>query len=84
YELYHSKGLEIYQIAFDDDEVAWKQAAANLPWTAVWNSPADGSALLYTYNVGAVPMTFVINRHGDISERVTDPAMLPKTVAKYF
>lgn len=84
YELYHSKGLEIYQIAFDDDEVAWKQAAANLPWITVWNSPADGNAVLYSYNVGAVPLTYIIDRKGDIAARVIDPSELPSKVAKYF
>lgn len=84
YELYHSKGLEIYQIAFDAEEVAWKQAAANLPWVAVWNSPADGEGVLYSYNVGALPMTYVIDRKGDIAARVVDPTELPKTVGKYF
>ena len=84
YELYNSKGLEIYQIAFDDDEVMWKQAAANLPWITVWNSPTDGNAVLYSYNVGAVPMTYVINRQGDIAARVVNPSELPAAVAKYF
>ncbi len=32
YSRYHERGLEIYQLAFDSDEVAWKNAAANLPW----------------------------------------------------
>lgn len=84
YELYHNKGLEVYQIAFDDDEVAWKQAAVNLPWITVWNSPTDGNAVLYSYNVGAVPMTYIIDRKGDISARVADPSELPSKVAKYF
>lgn len=84
YKLYQSKGIDIYQIAFDGDEAGWKSAAKNLPWTAVWNAPSDGSGVLSMYNVGAVPMTFIIDRKGEIAARVVDPTDLPKEVAKYF
>ncbi|MCM1066377.1 MAG: redoxin domain-containing protein [Muribaculaceae bacterium] len=84
YTLYSPKGFEIYQIAFDQNEVAWKEAARNLPWITVWNSPADGVAPLALYNVGALPMTFIINSKGEISKRVADPSELAKEVAKYF
>ena len=46
YTKHHSQGLEIYQLAFDSDEVSWREAARNLPWTAVWNAPSDGSMVL--------------------------------------
>lgn len=84
YELYHSKGLEIYQVAFDSSEVEWKEAAKNLPWVTVWNSPSDGDVILRNYNVGAVPMTFVINSNGELEERVVDPTQLPAKMAKKF
>lgn len=41
YDIYQKnagKGLGIYQVAFDADEVTWKEAARNLPWTTVWNA----------------------------------------------
>ncbi len=69
-------GLEIYQIAFDENEVEWKQKADNLPWTTVWNSPMDGVEVLMKYNVGALPLTYVIGADGIIRERVADPARL--------
>lgn len=84
YTLYKGKGLEIYQIAFDNNEVSWKEAARNLPWVAVWNSPSDGVSALASYNVGAVPMTFIINREGELSARVADPTQLPKELSRYF
>lgn len=84
YELYHGRGLEVYQIAFDDDEVAWKEAARNIPWTAVWNSPSDGADVLMLYNVGVLPMSFVINANGDVVARCADPKDLPKAVARLF
>ncbi|MDE6468848.1 MAG: AhpC/TSA family protein [Muribaculaceae bacterium] len=82
YTLYHDKGLEIFQISFDADEVEWKEAARNLPWITVWNSPADGETALAAYNVGGLPTTFVIDRNGVLAERITDASALPKAVAK--
>lgn len=84
YEKYRSKGLEIYQIAFDGDETSWKQTARNLPWIAVWNSTTDGSQPLVDYNVGALPMTFIINREGSIAARVVDPTKLEAELQKYL
>lgn len=84
YKLYRDRGLEIYQLAFDADEVEWKEAAMNLPWITVWNSPSDGASVLALYNVGAVPMTYIIDRKGDIGTRITDPTAIAKEVAKYF
>ena len=73
-------GLEIYQIAFDADEVEWKRKADNLPWITVWNSPIDGADVLMQYNVGALPITYVIDRQGTIRERVADPTRLAAAV----
>ncbi len=83
YILYKDKGFEIYQIAFDPEEVEWKKSARNLPWVTVWNSPAEGDDALVSYNVGAVPMTFII-RNGEIAKRVVNPAELPAEVGKFF
>ena len=79
---YGAQGLEIYQIAFDADEVEWKRKADNLPWITVWNSPVDGAEVLMQYNVGALPVTYVIGRDGTIAERVTYPAQLAAAVAR--
>lgn len=84
YEKYRSQGLEIYQIAFDGDETSWSQTARNLPWIAVWNSTTDSSQPLVDYNVGALPMTFIINREGSIAARVVDPTQLESEIKKYL
>lgn len=84
YSRYHDRGLEIYQIAFDDSEVDWKGAARNLPWITVWNSPTDGDSALRSYNVGAVPLTFIIDRNGDLRERIVDVNDLDRALARYF
>ena len=84
YTKYHNQGLEIYQIAFDSDEVSWREAARNLPWTAVWNAPSDGTTVLMNYNIGSLPTTFIINKQGTLLERVENPADIAKEVAKHI
>jgi len=84
WEKYRDRGLNIYQIAFDADETVWRSTARNLPWTAVWNATTDGSEPLAKYNVGALPMTFIIDRSGTVAARVADPGRLDAEVAKYL
>ena len=84
FEKYRPQGLKIYQVAFDADEVAWRQAAANLPWVAVRNNPNDGDLLLRTYNVGALPMTYIIDGQGNLVERVVDPTKIESSLQKHL
>lgn len=84
YKRYHGQGLEIYQVSVDDDEFAWKQSAKNLPWITVYNSPADGSVNLMRYNVQTLPTTFIINRKGELVERVEDVTKLPSKLVSYM
>ena len=84
YDAHKAKGLEIYQVSLDNDEFLWKQSARNLPWITVYNSPKDGAETLMKYNVGRIPSTFVINRNGELVERVDDITHLPSTIARYL
>lgn len=84
YDAYHSQGVEIFQIAYDPDEVAWKESAKNMPWIAVYNSSADPIDALVAYNVDPIngaPVSFVFNRAGELVTRVTDPERLSAAVA---
>ena len=84
YDAHKAEGLEIYQVSLDNDEFLWKQSARNLPWITVYNSPKDGAETLMKYNVGRIPATFVINRNGELVERVDNISHLPSTVARYL
>lgn len=84
YEKHKSQGLEIYQVSVDPDEFKWKQSARNLPWITVYNSSADGSDNLLRYNVTTLPATFIINRNGELSERIPDISTLDATLKKYL
>ena len=83
YEKYRSQGLEIYQVAFDGDEPQWHTAASNLPWITVYNPASVGDKYLAAYNVGALPMTYII-KNGAIADRVENPTQLAATLAKYL
>ena len=60
YRKYRSKGMEIYQVAIDDDEFYWKQSAKNLPWITVYNPPTTGGSVLSVYNVRTLPTTYIL------------------------
>lgn len=83
-DLFAGSNLNIYQVSLDADEVQWRTVASNLPWTAVWYDSKDGGALINMYNVGALPMTYIIDRNGDLVERVVNPADLEKSIRKHL
>ncbi|MBR5685636.1 MAG: AhpC/TSA family protein [Muribaculaceae bacterium] len=83
YQSYHSRGLEIYQVSVDQDNVAWRQAAENLPWITVFDPQSVNSQNVGTYAVSSLATTFII-RGGDIVARIEDPTELKAAVAKYL
>ncbi|MDE7153165.1 MAG: AhpC/TSA family protein [Muribaculaceae bacterium] len=83
YDTYGNRGLKIYQVSIDEDEVEWRTAAKNIPWTCVYNPPTYTDALI-KYNVGVLPTTFIIDRKGELAERVSDIAELPAQLKKYI
>ena len=84
YEANKAAGLEIFQVSVDQDEKMWKDASENLPWITVYNSQADGAKYLMNYNVELLPTSFIINRQGELVERVDDINQLEKAVKKYL
>lgn len=84
YNKYNSKGLEIYQLAFDTNEVSWREAARNLPWVAVWNASSDGPGVLAHYNISSLPVFYIINREGDLIERIEKPDEVAAKIARQF
>ena len=84
YESNKSAGLQIYQVSVDEDEYFWKKSAENLPWITVYNSHNDGAKNLMNYNVTLLPASFIINRSGELVERVDDVAKLETAIKKYL
>lgn len=84
YRKFAGRGFEIYQIGYDDSEFQWRQAANNLPWVTVYDAMGVQSQNLVAYNVMALPTLFVINRQGEVCERITDYTRIESTIAKYL
>ena len=84
YRKYSSSGFQIYQVCYDENEFSWKSAAKSLPWITVYDPAGAQSDNLLRYNVGTLPAIFIINRQGELSERVIDINKLDETVAKYI
>ena len=82
YSKYSSRGFEIYQVGLDSDVAQWKLSANNLPWITVYDEAGTNSNNVIKYNVGAVPMSYVIDRSGEIQSRVIDQTQLDSEVAK--
>lgn len=81
---YHDQGLEIFQVSIDDDEHLWRQAAANLPWITVYQSPGESDQTLVNYNVTSLPATFILNRDGEVVERITDISTLNQAIGRHL
>lgn len=84
YKKYAGSGFEIFQIGYDENEFSWKEAAKNLPWITVYDPAGIQSHNLLQYNVGSLPALFIINRNGELSERVLNLSDLDKAVSKYM
>ena len=80
----YAGNLEIFQVSVDPDEFVWRQSAANLPWITVLDPASVQSLNLSSYNVMALPTSFIIDRNGEIVDRVDDATKLASTVAKYI
>lgn len=63
---YHKRGLDIYSVSIDPVKLYWESWVRNLPWTCV---RTETTAPLITYNVGAVPTLFLLDRKGQVSGR---------------
>lgn len=84
YRKYAAQGLEIYQVSVDPDEFQWRQSAKNLPWICVIDPSSTRSRNLMSYNVTTIPTSFVINRQGEIVQRVDNASKLDAEIAKYI
>lgn len=84
YDTYHGEGVDIVQVAIDDDQFEWVKSAKNLPWITLYAPEHERARILMGYNVGNLPMAFVIDRKGDLVERVTDISLLRGAIARHL
>ena len=81
YQTYSKRGLQIYQVSVDPDNVLWRESAKNLPWITVYDPMGINSQTVGAYNVNGIPTTFIINK-GEIVKRVEDATQLKAEVAR--
>ena len=82
YNKYHDRGLEIYQVSFDEDVHFWKTQTAALPWISVRDE--QGMSLPYLQQVQGLPVDYIISRDNSV---VMGPAQikdLDADVARYI
>lgn len=70
YEKFHSRGLEIYQVALDGNEHYWKTVADQLPWVCVWNAEGLDNDMVSIYNLQTLPTWFLIDRGSNLVGRM--------------
>lgn len=68
YNTYHNRGLEIYQVSFDNEREAWVNAIQfdELPWVNVSELSYPESRVAPVYNLEELPVVFLIDRKGEI------------------
>lgn len=82
YNKYASKGLQIYQISFDDNEHFWKTSADRLPWVCVRDEEGAYSKVAALYNVKKLPTFFLVNRNNELSARDENVKNLEEAVKR--
>lgn len=68
YNAFHSKGLNIISVSFDEDAGKWKQAIAQdkLTWTQVSNLKGMQDPIALQYGIIQIPTTFLLNASGKV------------------
>jgi len=68
YSLYHSKGLEIYQVSLDADADRWKNAVKfeELPWICVREENPGNPAYAMSVHINQVPSNLLYDPNGNI------------------
>lgn len=80
YNKYRNRGLEIYQISFDNREHFWQQSASNLPWICVRDGQGAASPNALLYNVHTLPTFYLINKKNEIVLRDNQISDLEKEI----
>ena len=82
YEKYSGKGLEIYQVAISADKAGWARTVKDqgLGWINVCDGLGTASSAVSTYNLSALPVSFILSDGQMLDERVTDAASLRRVL----
>jgi hypothetical protein len=86
YKKYKDKGLEIYQVALDQNKSAWITTVqeTKLPWISVCDFKGIYSPAARLYNISKVPANYLINEKGEIIGKNMTTEELEKKFASIF
>lgn len=74
--------INIYQVCLDYDQLAWKNAAVNLPWTVVYDPKGEASEYVTKYNVMTLPAVYIYNAKGELVDQATSFSDMSVKLAK--
>ncbi len=68
YSLYHSKGLEIYQVSLDADANRWRNVVKyeEIPWISVREEDPGNPAYAMAMNISRVPSNLLFDPEGNV------------------
>jgi len=86
YNKYHKKGLEIYQVSFDQDQKRWVQAIQfdELPWKNVIDLSYPESPVAQLFNVNKIPLNYLVDPKGNIVNRDLDKRSMNIKLTQVF
>ena len=84
YAAYHNKGLEIYGVSLDENQVNWNTAIQRLGMNWIHVSDLKGwqSKAAQTYNIQSIPATVLIDSSGKIIAKNLRGEELEKKIAE--
>lgn len=68
YDKYHSQGFEVYSVSLDNNLAAWRDAIRfeDYKWIDVCELSYPNSYAASSYNIQAIPTTFLLDKEGNI------------------
>ncbi len=64
--------IRVYNVGLDADQLVWRNAAKNLPFSTVYANVSDASKVCGSYQVASLPTFFIIDASGVLSSRHSD------------
>ena len=68
-KLVASGKINVYSVGLDADQLTWRNAARNLPFTTVYANVSDARDVVAAYNVSSLPTIFLIDASGNLKAR---------------
>jgi len=86
YEEFHDRGLEMYLVSLDVDKGLWAQVVRQQkhPWISVCDSRGASSPYALSYNLRALPATYVIADGVLVDGSANDSASLRRLIRRHM